>query len=192
MRALVVAGGPGSLSPMGKAASTERRQQPAHNRDGHHDRSRSCRRAAARQAWRRARAPPALIRGVAAMLKRLPSHLLRLTLALACALVATVPAFAQQYQFMPAPQTDLNRVYRIDRQTGEIGACQYGLKDGTIGVTLCYPAGEGAGPQEPSEYALVASRHDREGGIFRVNEKTGAMSVCYIYDEKVVCTPPGR
>ena len=45
------------------------------------------------------------------------------------------------------PETDLNRVYRLDRVTGEMGACQYGLKENTIGVTLCYPPGEGAGPQ---------------------------------------------
>jgi hypothetical protein len=102
------------------------------------------------------------------------------------------PASAQQFQFQPAPQTDLNRIYRVDRQTGEVGACQYGLKDGSVGVTLCFAAGEGAGPQEASDYALVPSRHDREGGIFRVDQKSGAMSVCYVYDEKVVCTPQAK
>ncbi|MGL4729329.1 MAG: hypothetical protein ACRCWO_11290, partial [Bosea sp. (in: a-proteobacteria)] len=95
-------------------------------------------------------------------------------------------------QFAPAPQTDLNRIYRVDRQNGEVGACQYGLKDGSIGVTLCFAAGEGAGPQEASDYALVSSRHDREGGVFRVDQKSGAMSICYVYDEKVVCTPQGK
>jgi hypothetical protein len=99
---------------------------------------------------------------------------------------------ASIYEFVPAPQVDLNRVYRIDRVTGELAACQYGLKEGTLGVTLCYPAGEGAGPQAPGEYSLVASKHQAEGGVFRVNERTGEMSICYVYADKVVCTPPSR
>jgi hypothetical protein len=107
--------------------------------------------------------------------------------ALVVALAA--PAWAGQFDFVPAPQTDLNRIYRIDRVTGEVGACQYGQKEGTFGVTLCFPAGDGAGKQEPSEYGLVASRHEREGGVFRVDMRTGAMSICYVFDERVVCTP---
>jgi hypothetical protein len=100
-----------------------------------------------------------------------------------------LPALAGQYEFVPAPQTDLNRIYRIDRVTGEVGACQYGQKEGTFGVTLCFAAGDGAGKQEPSDYGLVASRHEREGGVFRTDLRTGAMSVCYVFDERVVCTP---
>ena len=50
-------------------------------------------------------------------------------------------------------------------------------------------SGEGAGPQAPGEYGLVASRHEREGGVFRVNFRTGEMSICYVFEEKVVCTP---
>jgi hypothetical protein len=99
------------------------------------------------------------------------------------------PALAASYDFVPAPQTDLNRIYRIDRITGEVSSCQYGLQEGTIGVTLCFSAGEGAGPQVPGEYGLVASRHEREGGVFRVNYRTGEMSICYVFDERVVCTP---
>ncbi len=49
--------------------------------------------------------------------------------------------------------------------------------------------GEGAGSQTPGEYGLVASRHEREGGVFRVNYRTGEMSICYVFEEKVVCTP---
>jgi hypothetical protein len=101
----------------------------------------------------------------------------------------TVPARAAPYDFVPAPQTDLNRIYRIDRVTGEVSSCQYGLQEGTIGVTLCFSSGEGAGPQTPGEYGLVASRHEREGGVFRVNYRTGEMSICYVFDERVVCTP---
>jgi hypothetical protein len=105
---------------------------------------------------------------------------------------AAPAAWAGQFEFMPAPQTDLNRIYRIDRVTGEVGACQYGQKEGTFGVTLCFPAGDGAAKQEPSEYGLIASRHEREGGVFRVDMRTGAMSVCYVFDERVVCTPPEK
>lgn len=102
------------------------------------------------------------------------------------------PAFGAPFEFIAAPQTDLNRVYRVDRFNGEVTACQYGLKEGTIGVTLCYGAGEGASSQPAGEYSLVASRHEREGGVFRVNARTGEMSVCYVFNEQVVCTPQAR
>jgi hypothetical protein len=117
--------------------------------------------------------------------------MLRWTLAF---LLATASAAqAGNYDFVAAPQIDLNRVYRVDKATGEVGACQYGLKDGApVGVTLCYPAGEGAGPQSPSEYTLVASRHEKEGGVLRVDQRNGAMSICYVLNEAVVCTPPAR
>jgi hypothetical protein len=104
-------------------------------------------------------------------------------------LVAAAPASAAPFDFVPAPQTDLNRVYRIDRFSGEVTSCQYGLQEGTVGATLCFGPGEGAGPQPPGEYGLVASRHEREGGVFRVNYRTGDMSICYVFDERVVCTP---
>ncbi len=101
-------------------------------------------------------------------------------------------ALAASYEFLAAPETDLNRVYRLDRATGEIGACQYGLKEASVGVTLCYAPGEGAGPQAPSEYSLIASRHEREGGIFRIDMRTGLMSICYVLNDAVVCTPQAR
>ena len=113
----------------------------------------------------------------------------RVAAALACVVAATAPGIAAPYDFVPAPQTDLNRIYRVDRITGEVSSCQYGLQEGTVGATLCFGGGEGAGPQPPGEYGLVASRHEREGGVFRVNYRTGEMSVCYVFDEKVVCTP---
>lgn len=101
-------------------------------------------------------------------------------------------AAAANYDFLAAPEIDLNRVYRLDKATGEVGACQYGLKEGSIGVTLCYAPGEGATAQTPSEYGLVASRHEREAGVFRVDLRTGAMSICYVLNDNVVCTPPGK
>ena len=101
----------------------------------------------------------------------------------------SLPGVAAPFDFAPAPQNDLNRIYRIDRATGEVISCQYGLQEGTVGATLCFAAGDGAGPQAPAEYGLVPSRHNREGGVFRVNYRTGGMSVCYVFDERVVCTP---
>ncbi len=100
---------------------------------------------------------------------------------------------AANYDFLAAPQTDLNRVFRLDKSTGEVGACQYGLKEGTqTGVTLCYPPGEGARAGTISEYALVASRHTGEGGVFRVDLRSGLMSICFVLENAVVCTPPAK
>jgi hypothetical protein len=99
------------------------------------------------------------------------------------------PALAASYDFVPAPQADLNRMYRIDKATGEVISCQYYLQEGTIGVTLCFGPGEGAGAQVAGEYGLVPSRHTKEAGVFRVNYRSGEMSVCYVLEDKVVCTP---
>lgn len=103
-------------------------------------------------------------------------------------------AAADEYIFRSAPQIDINRVYRVNRLTGEMGACQYALKAETVGITQCYTPGEGAGPQsEPGDYDLVPSSHEREGGIFRVNRRTGEMSICYVLPpDTLVCTPPAR
>ena len=99
---------------------------------------------------------------------------------------------AASYEFLAAPEIDLNRVYRLDKANGEMSACQYGFVAGSVGTTLCYPPGEGGGPQPQSEYALVASRHEKESGVFRVDLRTGTMSICYVLKETVVCTPPAR
>jgi hypothetical protein len=117
--------------------------------------------------------------------------MLRIVLALGL-LAWAMPASAGSFDFVPAPQTDLNRIYRVDRITGEVSSCQYGLHESSVGVTLCFGPGEGAAAQPPAEYGLVASRHEREGGVFRVNYRTGEMSICYVFEEKVVCTPPDR
>lgn len=105
--------------------------------------------------------------------------------------MATSQANAGNYEFMAAPEVTLNRVYRIDRSTGQVGACQYGLRDETQGETLCYPSGKGAEAQGPGEYGLVASRHVKESGVFRVNKRDGQMSICFVLEDKVVCTPAG-
>jgi len=113
-------------------------------------------------------------------------------LSAACLILLAAPALGASFEFVPAPQIDLNRVYRVDKVTGEVTSCQYGLREGGgIGQTLCFRPGEGAGSQAPSEYGLVASRHTREAGVFRVNYRTGEMSICYVQvkEEVVVCTP---
>lgn len=110
------------------------------------------------------------------------------------AILAPIAARAGNYEFLAAPQTDLNRVFRLDRATGEVGACQYGLKEGApVGVTLCYPPGEGAKAGPFSEYSLIASRHTGEGGVFRVDLRSGMMSICFVLNESsVVCTPQAK
>ncbi|KQS74973.1 hypothetical protein ASG32_07685 [Methylobacterium sp. Leaf361] len=119
-----------------------------------------------------------------------------LPLLAACAALQALPAAATSFEFVPAPQTDLNRMYRVDKVTGEVTSCQYGLQEsaGGIGQTVCFGSGEGAGPQTPSEYGLVASRHTREAGVFRVNYRTGEMSICFVLvkKEQVVCTQQGK
>ena len=129
---------------------------------------------------------------------------MRMTLLRAAGLVVLIGAgatnaVAASYEFLAAPETDLNRVYRVDKATGEMSACQYGLTEGatsdskaSIGTTLCYPPGEGGGAQAQSDYGLVASRHEREGGVFRVDLRTGMMSICYVLDTVVVCTPQAK
>jgi hypothetical protein len=112
-------------------------------------------------------------------------------------MAAAQSACAANYEFLPCPAIDVNRIYRLDQATGEVGACQYGLKEntdkeGSVGITLCYPPGEGAGAQAPGKYSLVASRHASEGAVFRVDLRTGKMSVCYVLRETVVCTPPAK
>ena len=131
------------------------------------------------------------------------------TLVLALAL-SPAEALADRYEFLAAPQINLSLVYRLDKLTGDVIACKFALnpnktevEPGAYGVTLCYRGGDGATKQEPGEYGLVATRHEQEGGVFRVDYLTGSLSICYLYfqrekqgdreiiaDQYVVCTPP--
>lgn len=115
-----------------------------------------------------------------------------LAAAVALVLPPVAGAAADEYQFLAAPQTSLNRVFRVETTTGEVGVCQFGASDSGAGVTLCYAAGEGAGKQEPGLYGLAASNHAQEGGVYRVERRTGRMSLCYLLGEQVVCTPQAR
>ena len=119
---------------------------------------------------------------------------------------------AGQYEFLAAPQINLSLVYRLDKLSGDVIACQFahnpGRADvgpGAFGVTSCYRSGDGATKQEPGDYGLIATRHEQEGGVFRVDYRTGALSICYLYfqrekqgdheaiaDQYVVCTPPWK
>ncbi len=119
------------------------------------------------------------------------NSIFRLLLICAAIPVCAIGAVAGNFDFRAAPDITLNRVYRVDTITGQMGACQYGLKEGAVGATLCYPSGEGAGAQEPGEYALISSGHQKEGGVFRLNRRTGKMSICFVLNDQVVCTPQG-
>lgn len=119
------------------------------------------------------------------------------------------PVNAADFEFLAAPQINLSLLYRVDKLSGEVIACQFahnpGRTDvgpGGFGITACYRGGEGATKQEAGQYGLVATRHEQEGGVFRVNYRTGGLSICYLYfqrekqgdheaiaDQYVVCTP---
>jgi hypothetical protein len=120
--------------------------------------------------------------------------------------ITTASGAEERFDFLTAPQVNLSLLYRLDRLTGDVIACQFahnpGRTDvgpGAFGVTACYRGGEGATNQPPGDYGLIASRHEQEGGVFRVDRRTGAVSICYLYlqrareavtDQYVVCTTP--
>jgi hypothetical protein len=126
-----------------------------------------------------------------------------------CAL-ATSASAGERFEFLTAPQIDLSLLYRLDTFTGDVIACQYArtpgktdIEPGAFGVTQCYRSGDGANKQPPGQYGLIASRHEQEGGVFRVDYNTGAVSICYLFvqrekqgerelvtDQYVVCTAP--
>jgi hypothetical protein len=99
---------------------------------------------------------------------------------------------SQGYEFAAPPSANADVMYRVDRATGEVGACVFSAKGPTIGSTVCFPAGEGAGPQSSGDYGLISSNLTTANGLFRVNRQTGEMSVCYVLNERVVCTAPLR
>ncbi|MEP9353866.1 hypothetical protein ABLE93_09730 [Xanthobacter sp. KR7-65] len=123
-------------------------------------------------------------------------------LAFAASGASAQPAGGQGYEFAPPPSAQANRVYGVNRQTGEMNVCQFERPNGSsVGVTFCFPQGEGAGPQKAGSYGLVATRYEGETGIFRVNRDTGEMSICYVRettrpaggtDSSLVCTPAAR
>ena len=90
--------------------------------------------------------------------------------------------FAGRIRSSPAPTSSwrpeiiLNRVYRLDKATGEIGARQYGPKGRLDRRDLCYPPGEGATAQASSEYGARRLPPRARGGVFASTCGPGTMS----------------
>jgi len=105
-------------------------------------------------------------------------------------LAAEEPSFT----FLAPPDEDLLRLFWLNRQTGQVGACEYLPNEDKeqIGTTSCFPAGEGSGPPGPGRYDLKASHHTDDSSVFRVNTDTGEISICWVRFEKVRCTVPAR
>ena len=118
------------------------------------------------------------------------------------ALAQPAPAAQGAYEFAAPPSAQANRVYGLNRQTGEMNVCQFERPEGSaVGITHCFAQGEGAGPQKAGSYALAPTHYEGETGIFRVNRDTGEMSICYVRetarpqggaDSSLVCTPAAR
>ncbi|MDQ0506124.1 hypothetical protein [Xanthobacter agilis] len=120
--------------------------------------------------------------------------------------LAALPAASAQtfgaFDFVAPPSAEANRVYGVNRKTGELSACQFERPAGSsVGVTRCFALGEGAGAQKAGRYGLLATHYAGETGVFRVNYETGEMSICYVRDlpradgkvePTVLCTPQGR
>jgi len=122
------------------------------------------------------------------------------------ALAALTPAAAAEgadgYGFAAPPSAEANRVYGVNRKTGEVSVCQFERPEGSfVGITRCFGQGEGAGAQKPGRYELVPTRYAGETGIFRVDHETGQMSICYVretpqsdgkVESVVLCTAPAK
>ncbi|MGE0612724.1 MAG: hypothetical protein AB7O70_10300 [Hyphomicrobiales bacterium] len=109
---------------------------------------------------------------------------------------APLPALADddKYEFKSPPSIKGNAMWRVEVATGAMGYCYFDKPEGDpIGRLSCPAPGEGAGPQaEPGPYELEASHYDTELSIFRVNGRTGTMSLCYGTNNSIVCTPAVR
>lgn len=116
----------------------------------------------------------------------------------------TGAAWAQSvaYDFEAPPSAQANRIYSVNRATGEVSACQFERPEGSnAGITRCFPRGEGAVAQKSGAYALISTRYAGETGVFRVNEQTGEMSICYVREipradgapePTILCTAPAK
>ncbi|TCT03511.1 hypothetical protein [Aquabacter spiritensis] len=135
------------------------------------------------------------------------SRKIEVVFGLAASLLAPAAGLAQDagtagYLFAAPPSSQANRVYSVNRQTGDISACQFERPDvAQVGLTRCFPAGEGAGPQPKGDYGLVSTQYGGETGVFRVNAQTGEMSICYVRDvpksgggsePRILCTAPAK
>lgn len=109
--------------------------------------------------------------------------------ALALAAATAAGPAAAEYVFASPSAKNQNRVYWLDRYTGTVGACQYQTKGGPVGSMLCFPPGDQAREMPSGDYDLKPSSWDTEWGVFRLNRTTGEVSLCFVKDDKVVCTP---
>ncbi|MEM9320893.1 MAG: hypothetical protein AAGA70_18095 [Pseudomonadota bacterium] len=122
----------------------------------------------------------------------------RTALALAC-VAATIglPASAQDaaapaFQILAPPSTEWNIVFRLNRATGEVTGCAY-VEDETGNATRCYPAVDHAQAGEAGPYVLAASHNPSVRSVYRLNERTGAISLCWVAGWKTTnCVPEGR
>lgn len=95
------------------------------------------------------------------------------------------------YHFISPPSASSNAVYRLNASTGEIQGCVYQRVEGrSIGETVCYASGSGAEAQGEGAYALHASNLEKESGVIRVDQATGAIAYCWVdfKGEQTVCT----
>ena len=93
---------------------------------------------------------------------------------------------SQGYKIAAPPATSAEIMYRVDCATEEVGTGVFLPKGPTIRSTVCFPAREGAGPETLSSNLAAAD------GLLPVNRDTGEISVCYVLNERVVCTAPIR
>lgn len=104
------------------------------------------------------------------------------------AVVASTSAHSEYIFTTPQAKTQ-NRIYWLDRYTGSVGACQFVPKAGTPGIMQCFPPGDNAQSMPSGDYDLMPTSLENELGIFRLNRTTGETSLCFVKDEKVLCTP---
>ena len=108
---------------------------------------------------------------------------------------SAAPVFASAFDFVPAPQTDLNRVYRMRQgDRARSSSWSVAVKEGTVGITLLLRAGrgrEGAGSGViwSDRLAPMSAR----AACFALKlSQPAEMSVWLRFRGEVACTPPGN
>lgn len=103
-----------------------------------------------------------------------------------------------QFKFLAPSDTEEDTLWRVDTLSGEVGMCTFEKsRRSASGVMSCLKPGSGASIQkQPGPYKLVPSNREDAKGVFRVNQRTGTMSLCYDVDDRkghrIVCTEPNR
>lgn len=97
------------------------------------------------------------------------------------------------YHFKAPTSYETFRMYRVHIYTGEMAMCWLNTPDGRPPFTECRKAGPGAGPQKRGLYRLETTSA-LDTGIYRVNELTGEMSICWVGKNTgtVRCTEQAR